>query len=110
MAPRRGVFLPALAFLDRHLDAIPAMHPALVAIERGAHTAPFAIGLEDLGGLAEDHLIHLLETEAGTSEDRRDGGAGNERGGHEGAASLAAHAAQSVTPRKVQMRQMKVPH
>ncbi len=91
-----------------HLDAVAGVHPALVAVEIGAHAPPVGGGLEHGRGLAEDELARLLGAEGRLREDRHDGGARDDRG-HDGAASLAAHSRQSVTPRKLQMRQMNVP-
>ncbi|HEX2218379.1 MAG TPA: hypothetical protein VHG35_06215, partial [Gemmatimonadales bacterium] len=64
-------------------------------------------------GLAEHELAHLLGSQAGLGEQRHDPGprddAGQEAVLSVAAGCFAAQSLQRVTPRNVQMRQMKAP-
>jgi len=86
------------------------MDPSLVVIAIEPDAAPLGFGLEHDRGIAHDQLGHLLGAKAGLREQRRNGGESDD-GAQVGAwPALAAQAEQRLTPRKVQMRQMKVPH
>ena len=95
------------------------MDPALVAVEVGADPAPLAGGSSTTAGLAQHQLGHLLGAHRGLGEDGSDGGAGDERldiwrcrtqvAAARCLRRAASQSRQSVTPRKVQIRQMKVP-
>jgi hypothetical protein len=90
------------------------MHPALVAVQLDPDPAPLSGALVDPPRLAQHELAHLLRAQAGLGvqgHDRRSGDDAGQEGRLSGVAGdcPAAQAWHSVTPWKVQMRQMKVP-
>jgi hypothetical protein len=90
------------------------MDPALVPVEVGPDPAPLTGALLDRSRLAQHELAHLLRAKAGLGEewhDRRSGDDAVQEGRLSGltVGRPAAQALHSVTPWKLQIRQMKVP-
>jgi hypothetical protein len=85
------------------------VEPAFVGIAVESHAAPHVIRFENDGGVAQHQLGDLLRAEARLRQQRRDGGESDDGAQLGACPAFAAQASQRLTPRKVQMRQMKVP-
>jgi hypothetical protein len=116
LAPPGGTRAPSLHRWLSILLEVAGVRPAMIPIGMGAHTPPFTGALQDGNGFPEHQLGNLLRTHCWRREYRRDRGTSNGRrhgeGAQEGFAGGvgSAHCRQCVTPRKLQSRQMKVPH
>jgi hypothetical protein len=88
--------------------------PTLIAVEVDLDPPPVSSALHHPPGLAQHELAHLLRAQAGLGKEWHDRGSGDDAGQEGRLSGLAvgcpaAQALHSVTPWKVQMRQMKVP-
>jgi hypothetical protein len=86
----------------------------VIPVQLDGDPAPRVGPLLDPAGFPEQELAHLLGTQAGLGVEWHDRGSGDDAGQEALLSRLvvgcpAAQALHSVTPWKVQMRQMKVP-